>query len=118
MLNYCPLAFLEASGRNFTPDKLPAAERHALNDACDRHLATALTALQPEWAIGIGGFAERRLRTVLESDRLDSTFARGVKVEQILHPSPASPAANRGWVEAVDAKLEQLGVARKEKGPA
>jgi single-strand selective monofunctional uracil DNA glycosylase len=110
VLNYCPLAFLEASGRNFTPDKLPAAQRRAVNEACDRHLAAALTALQPEWAIGIGGFAERRLRTVLESDRVDSTFARKVKVEQILHPSPASPAANRGWVEAVDLKLEQLGL--------
>ena len=110
VLNYCPLVFLEASGRNFTPDKLPAAQRNAVAQACDHHLAAALTALQPEWAIGVGAFAERCLRTVLESDRIDSALARKLRVAQILHPSPASPAANRGWSDAVDRTLAQLGV--------
>lgn len=111
VLNYCPLVFLEASGRNFTPDKLPAAERRAVAEACDRHLAAAVAALQPEWAIGVGGFAERCLRGVLEGGHVDSALARTVKVAQILHPSPASPAANRGWSDAVDRTLAQLGVA-------
>jgi single-strand selective monofunctional uracil DNA glycosylase len=110
VLNYCPLAFLEASGRNFTPDKLPAAHRRAVADACDRHLAATLAALQPQWAIGVGGFAERCLRSVLEGDAVDSALARQIRIAQILHPSPASPAANRGWVEAVDRKLAALGV--------
>ena len=111
VLNYCPLVFLEASGRNFTPDKLPAEQRNAVLRACNRHLAAALSALQPEWAIGIGGFAERCVRTVLQSDvHLDSALARRMKVAQILHPSPASPAANRGWSDAVDHTLAQLGV--------
>jgi single-strand selective monofunctional uracil DNA glycosylase len=110
VLNYCPLVFLEASGRNFTPDKLPAAERRAVAEACDRHLAAALGALQPEWAIGIGGYAERCLRGVLEGGAVDSALARRIQVAQILHPSPASPAANRGWSEAVDAKLGALGL--------
>ncbi|MCW5633273.1 MAG: single-stranded DNA-binding protein [Rubrivivax sp.] len=110
VLNYCPLVFLEASGRNFTPDKLPAAERRDVTEACDRHLAAALAALQPEWAIGIGGFAERCLRSVLEGGLVDSALARRIKVAQILHPSPASPAANRGWSEAVDSTLAALGL--------
>lgn len=110
VLSYCPLVFLEASGRNFTPDKLPAPERRAVAQACDRHLAAALTALQPEWAIGVGAFAERCLHAVLESDGVDSALARGMKVAQILHPSPASPAANRGWSDAVDRTLARLGV--------
>ncbi|MCS7101666.1 MAG: single-stranded DNA-binding protein [Burkholderiaceae bacterium] len=110
VLNYCPLVFLEASGRNLTPDKLPAAERRAVQAACDRHLAAALAALAPEWAIGVGGFAERCLRGVLDSERVDSAFARKVKVAQIPHPSPASPAANRGWSEAVDRTLAPLGL--------
>jgi single-strand selective monofunctional uracil DNA glycosylase len=110
VLSYCPLVFLEASGRNFTPDKLPAAQRRAVEQACDRHLAAALAALQPQWAIGIGGFAERRLRAVLESDAVESSLARRIRVAQILHPSPASPAANRGWSDAVDRTLAQLGV--------
>ena len=110
VLSYCPLVFLEASGRNFTPDKLPMAERRAVAQACDRHLAAALGVLQPEWAIGIGGFAERRLHAVLEGDAVESALARRIKVAQILHPSPASPAANRGWSDAVDRTLARLGV--------
>jgi single-strand selective monofunctional uracil DNA glycosylase len=110
VLNYCPLVFLEASGRNFTPDKLPVDERRAVLQACNRHLAAALGALQPVWAIGVGGFAERCLRSVLEGDEVESALARRIKVAQILHPSPASPAANRGWIEAVDRTLAQLGV--------
>jgi single-strand selective monofunctional uracil DNA glycosylase len=110
VLNYCPLAFLEASGRNFTPDRLPAPMLRAVHDACDRHLAVALAALAPRFAIGIGAFAEKRIRAVLESDLVDGAVARGMRVGQILHPSPASPAANRGWVEAAEAQLAALGV--------
>jgi len=108
VLNYCPLALLEATGRNFTPDKLPAALLNQIYAACDRHLATALTALSPEWAIGVGGFAEKRIRAVLESALVDGALARSIKVGQILHPSPASPAANRGWQEAAEKQLAAL----------
>jgi len=110
VLNYCPLALLEASGRNFTPDRLPAPLRQALHEACDRHLATALTALAPEWVIGIGAFAEQRIRAVLEGNVIDSALARNTRAGQILHPSPASPAANRGWAEAAEKQLAALGV--------
>jgi single-strand selective monofunctional uracil DNA glycosylase len=110
VLNYCPLVLLEPSGRNFTPDRLQARARRALTDACDLHLVQALLALQPEWAIGIGDFAERRLRAVLQGRDGDAILARAIKVSRILHPSPASPAANRGWADAVDDALAQLGV--------
>jgi single-strand selective monofunctional uracil DNA glycosylase len=36
--NYCPLVFMEASGRNRTPDRLPAHEREPLFAACDEAL--------------------------------------------------------------------------------
>jgi single-strand selective monofunctional uracil DNA glycosylase len=111
VLNYCPLAFLEVSGRNFTPDKLPAPLLREVHAACDRHLAAALAALAPAWVIGVGGFAERRIRAVLEGDLMESAAARSIAAGQILHPSPASPAANRGWVEAAEAQLAALGVA-------
>jgi single-strand selective monofunctional uracil DNA glycosylase len=110
VLNYCPLAFLEASGRNFTPDKLPAALLAQVHAACDRQLAAALAALAPQWAIGVGAFAEKRLRAVLESDLIDGAVARTIHVGQILHPSPASPAANRGWEAAAERQLAALGV--------
>lgn len=117
VLNYCPLAFLEQSGRNLTPDKLPAAELGPLLRACDDHLRAALAALQPEWLIGIGGWAMKRASAAL-ADAAGGAGAGGgrtaparpPRVDTILHPSPASPAANRGWAPAVDRRLAELGV--------
>ncbi|HLP78886.1 MAG TPA: uracil-DNA glycosylase family protein [Candidatus Paceibacterota bacterium] len=100
--NYCPLGFLEESGRNRTPDKLPAAERAALYRVCDEHLAAVVRTLRPEWLIGIGDFAAKRAEEVCAG--------AGCKIGRILHPSPASPAANRGWAEQVIAQLRQLKV--------
>ncbi len=113
VINYCPLAFLEASGRNRTPDKLPAAEQDALFAACDRHLRAVLRALQPEWLIGIGEFAARRAEHVGGPGAL--------RIGRILHPSPANPAANRDWPARVTRQLEALGVwpqARRRYGCA
>ena len=104
VLNWCPLVFLEESGRNRTPEQLPAAELAPLQAACDAHLREAIAALHPDWAIGIGGFVRKRLETALSG--MDSPPAIG----QVLHPSPASPAANRGWAQAADRALEELGV--------
>ncbi len=102
VLNYCPLAFLEESGRNRTPDKLPAAERAALFAACDAHLREAVEILQPANLVGIGDFAARRATEVC-----GNTSSRIVR---ILHPSPASPAANRDWAGLVTAQLREFGV--------
>ena len=103
VLNYCPLVFMEESGRNRTPDKLPTGEQALLAEACDRHLASVLDALRPEWAIGVGKFAESCLREVASD---------GLRVGTVLHPSPASPAANRDWSGAAAKQLAALGVWR------
>ncbi|MEE4270298.1 MAG: uracil-DNA glycosylase family protein [Thermoanaerobaculales bacterium] len=100
--NYCPLQFLEAGGRNLTPDKLSAAERAPLYDACDAALRRSVAVLQPRLVVGIGAFAEQRARAVLRRG--------GPPIGRILHPSPASPAANRGWADAATKQLRQLGV--------
>ncbi len=97
VVNYCPLAFLEESGRNFTPDKLPAAEAETLTRVCDAHLRAVLEILRPKWVVGVGEFATRRAR--LAADGLPLQFA------QILHPSPASPLANRDWPGQATAQL-------------
>lgn len=102
--NYCPLVFMEASGRNRTPDKLPAAEREALYAVCDDALRKTVAALQPRLVIGIGAFAKQRAQAALGGV--------GCEIGSVLHPSPASPAANRGWTEAVERQLrDDLGVA-------
>ncbi len=100
--NFCPLVFCETSGKNFTPDKLPVAEQVKLFAACDEHLRCVVEILQPEWVIGVGAFAKER--AVVATEKFD------VRVGQILHPSPASPAANRGWAEAATKQLLALGI--------
>ncbi len=102
--NYCPLAFCDAGGRNLTPDKLPTAEVTRLYAACDTHLRQVIKALQPQWLIGIGDFAGKRAA--------ESSTTSGVRLGRILHPSPASPAANRGWADLVTRQLQALGVWR------
>jgi single-strand selective monofunctional uracil DNA glycosylase len=100
--NYCPLVFMESSGRNRTPDKLPSDERQPLFEACDAHLRRLVAILEPEWLIGVGAFA--KTRAALALDGLD------VKVETILHPSPANPRANADWAGAATAQLRALGL--------
>jgi len=104
VLNYCPLAFVEETGRNRTPDKLPVSEQQLLFKACDEHLHAAIEALEPRWLIGIGNFALKRAEHVLGG--------QSVRLGCILHPSPASPAANRDWAAVARRQLEGLGVWR------
>jgi single-strand selective monofunctional uracil DNA glycosylase len=101
VLNYCPLAFVDEGGRNLTPDKFPVAETAPLFAACDMHLQAVVRAQAPKWVIGVGGFAHQRVVQALEGF--------DVKTGTILHPSPASPAANRGWKEQASKQLEALG---------
>jgi single-strand selective monofunctional uracil DNA glycosylase len=103
VVNYCPLAFLAASGGNLTPDKLPATEREKLFMACDKHLLRVLEALEPEWLIGIGAFARKQSELVAGSKK--------IRIGQILHPSPASPKANRqDWGKTATQELIAQGV--------
>jgi single-strand selective monofunctional uracil DNA glycosylase len=100
--NYCPLVFMEESGRNVTPDKLPAAAREPLYAVCDDALRGIVAALEPRLVIGVGGFAEKRARAALGSGP--------PRIETILHPSPASPIANRGWAARAEKQLAAIGV--------
>jgi single-strand selective monofunctional uracil DNA glycosylase len=100
--NYCPLVFMEESGKNRTPDKLLAAERKQLYQFCDEALLSLVVVLQPEWVIGIGKFAEDRARAAIDNPE--------VKIGRVLHRSPASPIANRGWAEQAERQFEELGI--------
>jgi len=102
VLNHCPLVFMEASGKNRTPDKLPAAEAAPLMEACDRHLRRVVEILQPEFVVGVGAYAEKRAGDALVGMNL--TFSR------ILHPSPASPAANRDWAGTATKQFIEAGI--------
>ena len=106
VVNYCPLAFLADSGANLTPNKLSKAEREKLFAICDEHLCRVLELLEPEWLIGVGGFAQERGEMVVVDKK--------IRVGQILHPSPASPKANRtDWGKTATAELIGQGVWKK-----
>jgi single-strand selective monofunctional uracil DNA glycosylase len=98
VINYCPLSFMEESGRNRTPDQLPASEREPLFAACDEALARMVGALAPALVMGVGRFAETRARAALAG--WEGEIARSP------HPSPASPLANRGWDRLMDQALK------------
>lgn len=100
--NYCPLAFIEASGRNRTPDKLPPNERTELFTRCDEHLREVVHILETEWLIAIGEFAHKRAANV------DVDLA--LNIGRILHPSPACPESNFNWAGKVTAQLQKLRV--------
>ena len=102
VLNYCPLAFMLESGANLTPDKLPVEQREGLEAACDAHLRAVLDLLQPTIAVGVGGWATRCLERVVDGG--------AIRLATLLHPSPASPVANREWPTRPKAQLAELGL--------
>lgn len=100
--NYCPLLFIEGSGRNRTPDNLRATERKPLLAACDRALRRTINWIKPRYVVGVGRFAKERAQIALsDSD---------VVIGQITHPSPANPKANRGWDSLIMYELSALGI--------
>jgi len=102
VINYCPLVFIESTGRNRTPDKLSVEEREALLPVCDRALRDAIEVLQPDWVVGVGAWATKRAMAALGTD--------GLSIGTVLHPSPASPKANRGWAAQAENDLRGLGI--------
>lgn len=101
VVNYCPLVFMDEGGKNLTPDKLPKAEQESLFLACDGALRDIVNTLKPKFVIGVGAFALARAEHALPD------FSG--KIGMILHPSPASPKANRGWAAIAEQELRDLG---------
>jgi single-strand selective monofunctional uracil DNA glycosylase len=115
--NYCPLLFLDAAGRNVTPDRIHRDVREPLYSLCDRFLAIVVGTLRPEWLVGVGAFAARRAAVlggfgaaVLGGFGAAAMTAQAVRVTSILHPSPASPRANRDWAAQAEEALTARGI--------
>jgi single-strand selective monofunctional uracil DNA glycosylase len=93
---------MEKSGCNRTPDKLPPSERDPLFELCDEALRRLVAWCDPKRVVGVGAFAAGRAAVALGDD--------GPPIGTVLHPSPASPAANRGWARQAERQLRALGV--------
>ncbi len=104
--NFCPLVWMSESGKNITPDQLPKSELEPVEAACRWYLAQMIQEMRPEYLIGVGAFAEMQFKRTVEQHLPDYTGTIG----KILHPSPASPVANRGWAEAATKQLVAMGV--------
>ena len=102
VVNYCPLLFIESSGRNRTPNSLPAVEKNPLLEICDRAVRRTVQWLDPRYVVGVGQFAAQRAEI--------SLAGLEVAIGRITHPSPANPKANRGWENLVTTELEDLGI--------
>lgn len=102
LYNYCPLAFIEASGRGRTPDKLSAPERTPLFEACDDAVRSVVQYLHVDFAMGFGNFATERLRIALSG--------LPITIGKIPHPSPANPQSNRGWGALANHALRACGM--------
>jgi len=110
VLNYCPLVFMEESARNRTPDKLPVAETEPLFAACDARLRRLVDLYQPVWVVGVGGFARKKLEALYGKKVPQCAGHRPENIGTVLHPSPASPAANRGWAPAAEKQMREQGI--------
>ena len=102
--NFCPLLFVAGNerGKNLTPEDLAPDERSRVLAPCDAFLRTLTELLCPEWLVGVGAFAQKA--AIRACDGLP------VKFSTIIHPSPASPLANKGWAENVSAALAKNGI--------
>ena len=65
-------------------------------------LAAAVRYLSPRHVVGVGRFAADRATAALDPDI--------ATVGTAPHPSPASPAANRGWPEIFERALVEIGI--------
>ncbi|XP_076768302.1 single-strand selective monofunctional uracil DNA glycosylase isoform X2 [Arvicanthis niloticus] len=102
--NLCPLLFLAPSGRNLTPAELPAKQREQLLSICDAALCRQVQLLGVRLVVGVGRLAEQRARRALAG------LTPEVQVEGLLHPSPRSAQANKGWEAAARERLQELGL--------
>ncbi len=101
--NYCPLIWMSESGANITPTQLPKEQMLQIDAACQRHLVRLIDILQPRYLIGVGGYALKQLQIAAKAFP-NQAFTLGT----ILHPSPASPIANKHWPSLPMQQLREL----------
>lgn len=106
VVNFCPLVWMTESGKNITPDKLPKAEMKPVYKICNAHIQTVIEYYQPKIIVGVGAFAEQQVLKLKNLYFDDKDF----KVGRMLHPSPASPIANKFWPERAIEELVAMGV--------
>ncbi len=101
--NYCPLIWMSESGANITPTQLPKEQVAQIDAACRRHLVRLIEILEPQYLIGVGGYALKQMELAAAA-LPERHFTLGT----ILHPSPASPVANKFWPEKPLRQIKEI----------
>lgn len=101
--NYCPLIWMSESGANIPPTQLPKEQAAKIDSACQQHLVRLINALRPKCLIGVGAYALKQLEIAAKSIP-DKAFTLGT----IVHPSPASPIANKCWPEKPKEQIHEI----------
>ncbi|XP_063985859.1 single-strand selective monofunctional uracil DNA glycosylase-like isoform X2 [Diachasmimorpha longicaudata] len=99
--NYCPVALMDAGGRNITPAELKGPEYSRVIQLCDTVLGDVLKILKVEIVVGVGRFAEKRARHVVKAQKLST------QVVWIPHPSPRA-AGYQDWSICAQKHLHDL----------
>ncbi len=103
--NYCPLIWMAESGANVTPAQLPIAQAARVDEACQKHLRRLIEVFRPQYLVGVGGYALKQLEIAAAHFP-----GEGMTTGVLLHPSPASPMANKCWPEKPKQQLRDLGI--------
>ena len=104
--NHCPLIFMGKTGRNITPPEMKNIElRKNLFTHCDNALKKVIELYDVKHIVCLGRLAEARAKNVIKYNQFFH-----INVHFLIHPSPASPAANRGWNELAMTSLTKYGI--------
>ena len=94
------------TGKNITPPDMKKIDlRKNLFQHCDDALKKVIELYDIRHIICLGRLAESRAKKVIKDNKICH-----VQVHFLIHPSPASPAANRGWNDLAMASLIQAGI--------
>ena len=81
-----------------------AGDKKKVYELCDKALYRILSLLQGTEIIAVGRVVNERLIKVRQKFSLD------INIHFLMHPSPANPAANKGWSEIAEKSLSELNI--------
>lgn len=99
--NYCPLVFMNETGKNITPNNIPACQRKELFSLCDNALKAVVQLLDVQMLVCLGKFVESRCNTIFKDGH--------IQIAGLMHPSPANPKANADWENIALKQLQESG---------
>jgi single-strand selective monofunctional uracil DNA glycosylase len=112
VVNFCPLLFFDANGRNVIPSDfrkgVEAAE--AMTAWCDAALLGWLRIMAPEWVVGVGAYAGGRLAAACATMLAEEGHAP--RQVTIIHPSPQTRGhwGPAGWGPYITRQMAETGL--------